>query len=109
MVSINNRLIHGTVRQRMHTLLVKREQDIRSLSQQLGISEKEVMEHLPHLVHSARRHDQRFVIVPSTCRSCGFTFKNRKRLTKPGRCPRCKATYLTSPVYRIKLNNSNRY
>ena len=98
-----------TVRQRMYALLAKGELNARSLSQQLGISEKEVMDHLPHLVRSTHRQGQRFVIVPSTCRSCGFTFKDRKRLAKPSRCPRCKATYLTPPAYRIKLNNPNRY
>lgn len=101
--------LSGTVRQRMYALLAKREQDARSLSQQLKISEKEVMEHLPHLIRSTHRQGQRLVIIPSTCRSCGFTFKDRKRLTKPGRCPRCRATHLTPPAYRIESNNSNRY
>jgi predicted Zn-ribbon and HTH transcriptional regulator len=93
----------------MYALLAKGEQDARSLSQQLKISEKEVVGHLPHLIRSTHRQGQHLVIIPSTCCSCGFKFKDRKRFTKPGRCPRCRATYLTPPAYRIESKNSNRY
>jgi transcriptional regulator len=95
-------MIVGTVRQKMVALLKKGEQDARSLSQQLGISEKEVMVHLPHLDRTIRQQGHRLVIIPSTCLSCGFIFKDRKRPTKPSRCPRCKTTHLTVPNYRIK-------
>lgn len=83
-------------------LLIADEQDARSLSQQLKISEKEVMVHLPHIDLSARNQGRRLIIRPSSCLSCGFTFKDRKRPTKPSRCPRCKESRITSPSYRIK-------
>lgn len=92
----------GTLRQEMYKLLVEDVQDARSLSQQLKIAEKEVMMHLPHVDRSARNHGQRLKIIPSNCLSCGYTFKDRKRPTKPGRCPRCKESYLSLPAYRIK-------
>lgn len=95
-------MIFGTIRQKMVAILKEGQHDARSLSQQLGISEKEVRVHLPHLDRTIRQQGQRLVIIPSTCLSCGFIFKDRKRPTKPSRCPRCRTTHLTAPLYQIK-------
>lgn len=94
--------LNGTVRQRMFALLTKDQQDARTLSQQLRISEKEVITHLPHLELTARKQGLRLIILSSECLSCGFSFKDRKRPKKPGRCPNCKSTHLSMPAYRIE-------
>jgi transcriptional regulator len=93
--------LSGTVRQKMFALLTEGRQDARSLSQQLGISEKEVVEHLPHLERTARNQGRRLTIIASECLSCGFRFQDRKRPKKPGRCPHCRSTHLTMPAYCI--------
>jgi predicted Zn-ribbon and HTH transcriptional regulator len=33
--------------------------------------------------------------------SCGYVFEERKRFTRPSRCPRCKKTHIETPVYRL--------
>ena len=72
------------------------------LSRELGIAEKEVYTHLPHIAKSVAAQGKQFVIEPSRCLKCGYVFENRKRFTRPGRCPRCRETYLQKPLYRIR-------
>ena len=72
------------------------------ISQMLGIREKEVYEHLPHVAQSVAAQGEKLVILPSECLKCGYVFKDRTRFTRPGRCPRCRETHLQSPAYEIR-------
>ncbi|HPA15382.1 MAG TPA: ArsR family transcriptional regulator [Desulfobacterales bacterium] len=90
-----------TLRQKIIALLSKGEHSARDLSQELGIREKDVYYHLPHIARSVISLNKQLILIPSKCISCGFTFKERKRLNKPGRCPRCKSEHLDEPRYRI--------
>ncbi len=91
-----------TCRQRIFDLLCRENLGGLDLSQRLGIPEKEVYAHLDHVRRSAAARGLRFVILPAACLSCGFVFKERRRVTRPGRCPECKRTHLRSPTYAIQ-------
>jgi predicted Zn-ribbon and HTH transcriptional regulator len=86
----------------MISLLCKQEMSARELSQAIGIREKEVYTHLSHIERSVAARKKNFMIIPSRCMNCGFVFKNRKRFTRPGRCPHCKSEYILNPMYQIK-------
>ncbi len=90
-----------TIRQQIIELLIHGEMDARDLSREVGIKEKEVYEHLSHIARSLSRRGSQLTIRPSECLKCGYVFKDRKRFTRPGRCPRCRETRLTTPFYRI--------
>ena len=90
-----------TIRQQMIALLIDREMDARELSQTMGIREKEVYEHLPHIARSVAAQKKKLIIRPVRCLACGYVFKERRRFTRPGRCPRCKKSHLDEPKYRI--------
>jgi predicted Zn-ribbon and HTH transcriptional regulator len=90
-----------TIRQQMIVLLSDREMSAREVSQSIGISEKEVYEHLPHIARSLAAQGKKLIIEPAECLACGYVFKDRKRFTRPGRCPRCKKSHLDEPKYRI--------
>ncbi len=90
-----------TMRQQIIALLRARQMSARELSQSLGIEEKEVYQHLNHVYRSAVPLGMRLEIRPSECLKCGFVFKERNRFTPPGRCPRCKGTYLQKPAFKI--------
>jgi len=75
--------------------------DARDLSQELGIQEKEIYSHLQHVARSMRAQKRKLVIQPSQCLQCGYVFEDRKRFTRPGRCPQCKRSHLQSPRYQI--------
>jgi predicted Zn-ribbon and HTH transcriptional regulator len=90
-----------TIRQQMIVLLTEKEMSARELSQAIGIREKEVYEHLPHIARSVAVQKQKLIIQPAQCLGCGYVFKDRKRFTRPGRCPQCKQSHLDEPRYLI--------
>jgi predicted Zn-ribbon and HTH transcriptional regulator len=91
-----------TIRQKIIDLLNRREMDVRQLSGQVGIQEKEVIEHLSHISRSLAVKGKKLTIRPAECLICGYVFKKRQRFTRPGRCPRCKKSRLLSPAFYIK-------
>lgn len=92
----------GTLRQRMADLMRARETDARELSQALGLTEKEVYGHLEHIRRSTAAAGEMMVVTPSECQACGYVFADRRRLTRPGRCPRCRNSRVSPPAFRIR-------
>ena len=90
-----------TTRQQMIALLSENDMSARELSQAMGIREKEVYEHLPHIARSVAAQRKKVIIRPSSCLACGYVFKDRSRFTSPSRCPRCRRTHLQEPMYRV--------
>lgn len=72
-----------------------------SLARELGLERGEIEEDLAHLIRSARAAGHRIVVEPARCRACGFKFDERK-LSKPGKCPECRSTWLYEPLISIK-------
>ena len=90
-----------TVRQQIIELLTEGEMDVRQLSREVGIKEKEVYEHLTHISRSLAAKRRKINIRPSECLKCGYVFEDRKRFTRPGRCPRCRESHIINPVFFI--------
>jgi predicted Zn-ribbon and HTH transcriptional regulator len=92
----------STLRQQLHALLRSAPaRTARELSEELGVREREVAPHLEHLERSLRNEGERLVVEPPTCIACGFVFSERHRLTRPGKCPRCRATRVSPPRFQI--------
>ena len=65
-------------------------------------SKPQDLEHdLQHLFRSLRKDPLCPVIVPASCRKCGFVFDGHK-LHKPGKCPRCKGTWISEPLISLE-------
>lgn len=76
----------------------------RQLAEMLDISERQVEDHLAHVVRTlARDHTRRFILEPCACADCGFVFRERKKLTRPSRCPHCRSEDITAPRYGIDV------
>jgi hypothetical protein len=68
----------------------------------LDIRERQVEEHLAHVVKTvARDKTRRFILDPAHCQDCDFVFRDRRRLTSPSRCPHCRSEGITAPRYGI--------
>jgi transcriptional regulator len=95
-----------TARQRMAELLTGARLSSYQLAQLLGISERQVEDHLMHVVKTVARDDhRRFVLEPSACQDCGFDFRDRTKLTRPSRCPCCRSESITAPRYGIDASS----
>jgi predicted Zn-ribbon and HTH transcriptional regulator len=90
-----------TIRQKIISLLEEDEMGARELSGALGISEKEIYEHLSHIARSIASQRKKVKITPANCLVCGYVFEDRQRYTRPGRCPKCRKSHLQSPKFRI--------
>ena len=76
----------------------------RDLSKAVGLSEKDVADHLVHLAKTLRAHGEELVITPAECLACGFVFTRREKTRRPSRCARCGATRLTLPEFSIRAH-----
>jgi predicted Zn-ribbon and HTH transcriptional regulator len=94
-------MVSGTIRQQIITLLTEEELSARDISQLVSIREKEVCLHLDHINRSVSSQGKVLVVTPCQCLSCGFIFKDRQRLSSPGRCPQCKGSHISMARYRI--------
>lgn len=91
----------GTLRQSMIALLRNSPLTAREISEQVGVSEREVYAHLEHIRQSLHREEDSLVILPAECRGCGFVFTKRDRLKRPSRCPLCRSQSISQPRYRL--------
>jgi len=76
--------------------------DLTALSRALDLSEQEVLAHLPHVAKSLAARKSRLAMRPARCTDCLFEFRERRRLSPPGRCPRCKTSRIQGPWYQVR-------
>lgn len=88
-----------TLRQRMRELLREGEWTALELSGALSVQEKEIYDHLQHVRKSLR--GEKLQVLPYHCLSCGYVFKKRERLDRPGRCPHCRQSHIGVASFTI--------
>jgi hypothetical protein len=62
---------------------------------------KEIEDDLQHIAKSVRPAFE-LRMYPAVCRSCGFVFRERTKIRKPSRCPKCKSESIDFPKFRIE-------
>ncbi len=93
---------HETVRQEIMESMTGQSLSAKDISMRVRIPEKEVYGHLEHIRMSTGGGKHEFVVTPAQCKKCGFQFKKRDRLSKPGRCPVCRSETIEVPLFSIK-------
>lgn len=91
-----------TVRQRIAELLRGEELTAHQISQQAGVQEREVAEHLRHLEHTLGHSAEHLYVLAPECVACGFRFAEREKHSRPSRCPRCRSERLSPPRFSIR-------
>jgi predicted Zn-ribbon and HTH transcriptional regulator len=99
---------HATLRAQLGDVLREGRFTARDVSGRIGISERDVAQHLEHLARSAKKRGERLEVEPPECLDCGFVFKDRTRFTRPSRCPRCKGERVTAARYSISARGDRR-
>jgi hypothetical protein len=74
----------------------------KELSAMLGVSEKDLPQHMEHVAKSLRSKGSQLIILPAACITCGYRFEKRKKLTLPSRCPLCKSERIDPPLFTVK-------
>jgi len=89
----------ATIRREIIALLLAEALSARELSARVHIPEKEVLDHLEHIRTAVHDRGEKLRLVPAACKTCGFEFHKRERLTRPGRCPVCRGEQIREPRY----------
>jgi hypothetical protein len=87
-----------TIRREIMDALQGRTLSARELSIEVGVPERDVYEHLEHIRMSAGGS---LAVAPAECRKCGFVFRKREKLRRPGRCPACNGESIAEPLFSI--------
>jgi hypothetical protein len=91
-----------TARRAVISLIRNQPLSAREISGQAHMMEKDVYSHLEHIRLSIHATGEFLEITPAQCRSCGFVFSKRDRLTPPGRCPVCRHEFIFEPLFAIR-------
>ncbi len=91
-----------TVRKGILSALEGQTLSVKDISGAVRISEKEVYDHLRHIQRTINKGGTTLILTPAECKKCGFKFKKRERLKKPGKCPLCRAEAIQEPLFSIR-------
>ena len=91
-----------TVRREIISLIEGRSLSAKEISGMVSIPEKAVGGHLSHIQRTLNKTGRRLIITPAECKQCGFIFKKREKLSKPGKCPICRAEMIKEPLFSIR-------
>jgi transcriptional regulator len=75
------------------------------LARELGLRRGDVEDDLRHTLRSAAAVGFEIVVVPARCRSCGFTF-DEKKLSRPGKCPACRGNRVYEPQIGVRRGST---
>ena len=95
-----------TLRRRIMALLDESPCTSKDISKAVGIPEKDVTQHLLHIQRTLLSEGRKLVIAPAECRKCGFVFRKRDRLSKPGKCPLCHYQFISAPEFSTRDNKA---
>ena len=90
-----------TVRHKIVSLLSDHASSARQISLELRIPEKEICDHLEHIRKTMHKGALHLRVEPASCHRCGFVFRKRDRLKKPGKCPLCRSELIADPLFAV--------
>jgi len=94
-----------THRRQLLDLLSWEPRTLSSLARELGLDKRGMEDDLRHMIRSARAAGHAVVLEPARCRQCGFLF-DEDRLTKPGKCPSCRGSWIFEPLIRVNRHSA---
>lgn len=90
-----------TIRRQIISVIAGEFLSAKEISAQVGISEKDVVEHLAHIRVMLQKEKRHLVVMPAECKKCGFEFRKRDRLSKPGKCPVCRSEQIRPQSFSL--------
>ena len=96
------RTAQETTRHAIMALLCEEPVSAKDISTAVHLPEKEVYSHLEHIRRSLHATGAVLAVTPAECRSCGFVFAKRDRMTSPGKCPVCRSEAILDPLFSLR-------
>ncbi len=90
------------IRKDLVAMLLNNPRTAADIARELDVTPKDVEHDLQHLFKTLKKTDYRIIIHPAVCLKCDFRF-SRNKITKPSKCPKCKATWIDAPLVEIKM------
>ena len=88
-----------TRRQEIIKILEKEQTSAQDLANQFKVELKEIIEDLEHIKLTVKN---RLKVFPAQCKMCGFLFKERSKIKRPSKCPRCRHERIEAALFRIE-------
>lgn len=91
----------ATRRQQIMEMLSKEPISVQHLANHFRVEMREISEDMEHIRHTLKGKAD-LIVQPAQCRQCGYIFRERSRLKKPSRCPRCKHERIMPPLFSLR-------
>ena len=88
-----------TRREEIVEILSREEKSAQQLANEFKVDLFEILEDLKHIKYSIR--PRKLSVRPSQCKKCDFVFKERSKVKKPSKCPKCKSEWIMAPLFRV--------
>ena len=89
-----------TRRQQIIEILQQNKQTAQQLANTFQVKLQDIIEDLQHIEKSIK--PKKLKITPAYCRNCNFVFKERSKISKPSKCPRCKSEWIEAQMFGIQ-------
>ena len=81
-------------------ILQQNKQTAQQLANYFQTTLKEILEDLGHIEKSIK--PKKLKTIPAYCKSCNFIFKERSKIGKPTKCPRCRSEWIEAQMFYIE-------
>lgn len=89
-----------TRRKEIVEILSKEEKTAQELANLFQTELKFILEDLEHIKKTI--NPRKLKMRHAFCKSCGFVFKERSKVSKPSKCPRCKKEWIQAALFRVE-------
>lgn len=84
-------------------ILKQNPQTVTQLANFFQLRPKDIKIDIEHIHKSVKAKNLKLIIEPAYCERCNFIFKDRTKIRKPSRCPRCNSESISEPIFSIRL------
>lgn len=89
-----------TRRQEIIEILQQNKQTAQQLANYFETTLNDILEDLQHIGKSIK--PKKLKTTPAYCRSCNFVFRERSKVNKPSKCPKCRSEWIEAQTFYIE-------
>ncbi len=90
-----------TRRQQIMVLLREEPISLQHIANLFKTTVKDIREDMKHIKYSMQQNEE-LMMLPAECKSCGYVFRERSKIKRPTKCPKCKHERIIPPLFSLK-------